>query len=574
MLVLWLALVRAAGAADLTAADASLAITCGESGAWFGWAGAMLDWDGDGDLDLAVGAPHHSPPGTDNAGQTEVILGPLSQYAPTITDREASAVYEGTNENSWHGYTVHAIGDLDNDGVDELASGSLNAGERAGLLSVWLGGARTWPVNERDRGADIVVSGDAGEEYAGADFAGGDLNGDGVPELVIGAYGAPEGSNRGRVAIVFGGNPPASASFSDVADTIIEGEADGDWAGRAVAVSTDMNGDGYGELLVGAMEATGGGVQSGKLYVVYGRGGGVFWPDTLADADAVVAGEAATDYAASGRALEPVGDIDGDGLGDVAVGAYQNDDGGADAGKVYLLLGRQSGWPASLADADAAWTGSPGGELGRTISVVGDVDGDGVTDIAVGEPEATDTTGADVGRAWLVRGADALTSGPIAEVASFSAAGLTAGDQMGRHLFAADDLDGDGRPAWGVGAYGVDAESGAIYFFEVGSTLDGDGDGVAPADGDCDDGDAGSFPGAAEVCGDGVDQDCADGDVACEDTGDPGETGGDTDDGCRCGRGRAAAWGLLVLPWALRRRRAQGASGGSVAFGSSRTGSS
>jgi hypothetical protein len=417
----------------------------------------MLDFDGDGYLDLAIGAPHHSTPDLDQVGETDVFLGPLTA-GTTLAHADAAAVIEGTNATAWQGYSVENLGDMDGDHIPELGAGSLNVDEQAGLVSIWAGGTREWPVHLKDRGADAVLTGDEAGDFAGADIAGGDLDGDGLADLAIGAYGAPAGANRGRVVLVFGGDLPSSGTLSDVADTTLEGEADGDWAGRAVAVSPDVNGDGYGDLLVGAMEATGGRPQSGVLYVVYGRPGFVYWPDSLADADGRIAGENAADFAASGRALEPAGDVNGDGLADILVGAYQNDEGGENAGKAYLLHGRASDWPESLADADRAWVGaSPGGELGRAVSGGGDVDGDGLADLLLGEPAWKTASGAEVGRAQLILARD-LDAPAVVVV------GDAEGDQLGRHLFPGDDLDRDDLAAIGVGAYGASE----VLLFEVG----------------------------------------------------------------------------------------------------------
>ena len=116
------------------------------------------------------------------------------------------------------------------------------------------------------------------------------------------------------------------------------GAAAGDNLGRSVAGAGDVNGDGYADVIVGA-PTTRGGADAGAAYVYFGGPGA----DDVADL--TLLGAAAGDY--FGCAVAGAGDVNGDGYGDVIVGAYGNDAGGAAAGRAYVYFGgaRRTPWP-------------------------------------------------------------------------------------------------------------------------------------------------------------------------------------------------------------------------------------
>ena len=119
-----------------------------------------------------------------------------------------------------------------------------------------------------------------------------------------------------------------------VADAKFIGEDANDQAGFSVASAGDVNGDGYDDLLVGALYDDDGGSQAGAAYLIFGPVTGDF---DLSAADAKFIGEAASDYA--GISVASAGDVNGDGYDDLLVGAYGDDDGGTNAGAAYILYG-------------------------------------------------------------------------------------------------------------------------------------------------------------------------------------------------------------------------------------------
>ena len=122
------------------------------------------------------------------------------------------------------------------------------------------------------------------------------------------------------------------------ADASFLGEDAGDWSGRSVAGAGDVNGDGLDDILIGTPNDEDGGNYAGQTYLILGRGAANWGMDyDLSDADASFWGEDEEDF--SGFSVAGAGDVNGDGLDDILIGAAWNDGGGNDAGQTYLLLG-------------------------------------------------------------------------------------------------------------------------------------------------------------------------------------------------------------------------------------------
>ena len=295
--------------------------------------------------------------------------------------------------------------------------------------------------------ADATFLGEGVNDKAGERVAGlGDVDGDGLADFVIGVPANDDPSNGAGKTYVFLGSTVAAGgawSLGD-ADATFTGESGGHQAGAAVAGAGDVDGDGLDDLLIGAYKANGGGDNSGKSYLLLGStiSPGGAWGLSLADADFI--GEAAHDE--SGRAVASAGDVDGDGLDDVLIGAMYNDEGGADSGRSYLFFGSTVGgggtW--SLSEADASFVGeAPGDQSGAALAGIGDVDGDGLGDIAIGAPY-NDESAADAGKVYIVLGSTASAGGVLSLAgADASFLGEAASDRIGASL-AGLDVDGDG----------------------------------------------------------------------------------------------------------------------------------
>ncbi|MFZ5477243.1 MAG: MopE-related protein [Myxococcota bacterium] len=245
-------------------------------------------------------------------------------------------------------------------------------------------------------------------------------------------------------------------ALADVGFTLT-GEASMDLAGGSVAFAGDLDGDGDDEVLVGAEDSDGAYTDGGAVYVVLAPVTGDL---SLASADARWLGDSAGDEA--GDALASAGDVDGDGLPDVLVGAPSDDDGAVGAGAAYLLTTMGSG-DEDLAGAAAKLTGAASGDrFGSALDRAGDVDGDGGADLLVGA-YAAEVGGLEVGAAYVFLG-------PVAGTVSASAAdarlyGEDRYDSAGGAVAGGEDVDGDGLADLAVGAAGAGGASdyGRVY---------------------------------------------------------------------------------------------------------------
>ena len=401
---------------DLALADAQLA---GVSVAQrLGSSVAMGDFDGDGLDELLLGAPG------DGAGAAWLVTGPWVGHGAVDT---LGVALEGVAGGDDAGCAVAAAGDVDGDGFTDLLVGAdLEAGKGAAYL---LRGPLSQGVSLAT--AQATLRGEYASDYAGFSVAGlGDADGDGLAELAVGGWGFDGSGTDGGGAWIWRGSLSGELDMGD-ADVRLEGAADHDYAGTVA-----------GRPAGGAWGEDSGGACAGAAYLLLGPVEGA---GSLVDADGMRTGESAMDLA--GWAVSGVGDVNGDGRADYAVGALAEDEGACDAGAAYVVLGPGIGG-ADLASADAKLLGVAAGDgAGGALVAAGDVYGTGFDDILVGAAEAEGGSGA----AYLVL-APLSGSLSLAE-ADTIVFGEAAGDQVGGSL-AVGDADGDGSPDLLIGAPG------------------------------------------------------------------------------------------------------------------------
>ncbi len=328
-----------------------------------------------------------------------------------------------------YGTAVSGAGDVDGDGFPDLVVGHVPAAH--GLPS---------PV---DRGGFHVVSGRTGaallsiEAKAAAEWDGlavvglGDVDGDGVPDVAIGAPRTPaNGLGSGAVRI--------RSAATGATSVLLVGAQPNDRFGWAVDVAGDVNNDGVLDVIVGAPGVSIGPIAAGAATVHSG-----------ADGAALLTISGTTPFAELGRSVAGVGDADGDGVDDVAVGSPLDDTPGENAGSVRVVSGSSG---ATLWTTD----GGPLSSLGWALAAAGDVDQDGRPDLLVGEPGVS-AAAPSSGAARVLSGATGAT------VRTFAAPVKSAG--QGTAVAAAGDVDGDGVPDVAVGSpdeTSTDVGSGAV----------------------------------------------------------------------------------------------------------------
>ena len=261
-----------------------------------------------------------------------------------------------------------------------------------------------------------------GERFGGAVSAAGDVNGDGIDDLLIGAPLAdPNGIDRaGRSYVVFGSRSgfAATLNLSNLNGTNgfrLDGVAELDRSGMAVSGAGDVNGDGIDDLLIGAEYADPNGLNSaGSSYVVFGSSSGFAASLNLSSLngtngfrlDGVAAGER------SGTAVSAAGDVNGDGIDDLLIGAPRAGPNGVIwAGSSYVLFGNSSGFAATLNLGSLNGTNgfridgvAADDRSGFAVDGAGDINGDSIDDLLIGAPYADPNDNVQSGSSYVVFG--------------------------------------------------------------------------------------------------------------------------------------------------------------------------
>ncbi len=381
------------------------------------------DVDGDGFADVMVGADQSEGQGV-LAGRVYLVSGKLAGAPIALADVAqgvGGVVIDAEDKIQFAGHAVSSAGDVNGDGFKDLLIGAygVNAqGTFSGRSYVIYGALSESIALAKYDGKGLSIDGEAELDFSGHALAGGgDINGDGLDDVIIGAYGAdPNGEASGRVYVVYGTESDKKILLSEIAAGIggfaLDGEFEGDHAGDALAMLGDINGDGFADFAVGAPLADPNGMASGRVYVVHG--GDSLQSRSLSelvsgDGGFIIDGETFRDYA--GASIDGAGDVDGDGLDDVIIGAYGADPKGMVSGRAYLVFGKKDTDEVSLdairkGEGGFAFAGEKfGDQAGISVAGAGDVNGDGFADLLVGA-FGSDIKGENSGRSYVFFGGD------------------------------------------------------------------------------------------------------------------------------------------------------------------------
>jgi len=250
-------------------------------------------------------------------------------------------------------------------------------------------------------------------DWFGWDMAAlGDLDGDGVTELAVSADGDDEeGPDHGAVWILFlasDGTVKEEVKINESSGGFFGTLDDGDFFGASLAALTDVDGDGIVDLAVGADSDDGSGADQGAVYILFLNADGSVKDHTKINNLAGGFTGPLDDFDIFGIGAASVGDLDNDTIPDLAIGAYGDDDGGPDRGAVYLLwLGpdgsvtKETKITSISDDFDVPLDLHDGDEFGISIALLGDLDGDGARDLAVSAPMDDDGS-VDAGAVWII----------------------------------------------------------------------------------------------------------------------------------------------------------------------------
>ncbi len=379
--------------------------------------------------------------------------------------------FAGENAGDYAGYWVSSAGDIDGDGLADVLVGAYDndeGGASAGAAYLILGKNLGKHRRKNLSQADYKFVGEAGGDWAGIQVSSaGDVDGDGLDDLLIGAYGAKDkGPKTGTVYLILGKSLGAAKTVDlSQADYKFIGENADDYAGYAVSMAGDVDGDKLGDFIIGASGQDSTGKNAGAVYIILGSSLGAKKVRSLLRADYKFTGEQAGDWA--GYLISGGGDVDGDGLGDIIIGANGNE-GGKEAHASYVVLGKSLGAKGvySLAKVDYKLIGEERYDYASQVSLSGDVDGDGLDDLLIGAA-GNDSGGSASGAAYVVLGKSLRKTSLIdLSQADYKFIGEKKGDNAGAHVAHAGDIDGDGCDDLLIGALryqGRHKLEGAVY---------------------------------------------------------------------------------------------------------------
>ncbi len=414
--------------------------------------------------------------------------GEVEDYVLTITQRSTGIADSGKSvklasgmngtptlvDKDRFGHSVASLGDLDGDGVTDLAVGAIGDITGGGDFS-YRGAVRVLMMNANGtvKSSVKIASGTNGgptladfHRFGSSIASLGDFDGDGVTDLIVGAIGDDTGgavSSQGRGAayvLLLNTNGTVKSSVKIASDTnggpTLGG---GVQFGSAVSSLGDLDGDGVTDLAVGAYSDSTGGTERGAVYVLLMNMNGTV-KSSVNIASGTNGGPTLVNQDHFGTSVTSLGDLDGDGVTDLAVGAYRDGTGATYPGAVHVLFLNSNGTVKSSTKIASDTNGGPTlasfDFFGSSVASVGDLDGDGVTDLAVGA--RGDNTGATYSsKRGAVHVLFLNSNGTVkssVKIASDTNGGPTAANahSFGISLASLGDLDGDGVTELAVGA--------------------------------------------------------------------------------------------------------------------------
>ena len=306
------------------------------------------------------------------------------------------------DNNDRFGWSVANIGDLDGDGVKDIAAGAIydgTGGNKKGAVHIMFmesdGSVKSTAVinDSTENGPDLT----GGDQFGYSVEHLGDLDGDGVNDLAVGAINDDEGSgnNRGAIHIIFMNTDGSVDSIVEINSSTTNGPslAASDNFGTSIANIGDLNNDGVNDLAVGALGDDGGGTNRGAVHIMYMNTDGSV-DSTVEINDSTENGPDLNSNDDFGESVENLGDLDGDGVNDLAVGASKDNANGNNDGTIHIMYMNTDGSVKSTVEINAGITNGPAvsatERFGKSIAEIGDFDSNCINDLAVGAYNADD----------------------------------------------------------------------------------------------------------------------------------------------------------------------------------------
>ena len=360
------------------------------------------DLNGDDTSDIAVGTPRDDTGGVGRGTIHVLFMNGNGSVSDIVEINSDTPNGPDLNDGDRFGSSIANIGDLNNDGVTDIAVGahSDDAGDTAdtkiGIIHIMFmnsGGTVSSTIeinNNTENGPDL----NDGDRFGSSIANIGDLNGDGISDIAVGAYSDDAGGDdRGAIHIMLLNSDGTVSRTIGINSTTPNGPdlSNTDYFGVSIANIGDLNNDGVTDIAVGATGDDTGGSGRGAIHIMLLNSDGTV-SSTIEINDDTPNGPDLSDSDFFGVSIANIGDRNGDGVTDIAVGANGDDTGGTDIfaniGAIHIMLLNSDGTVSSTIEIN---DDTPNGPVlnntdgfGRSIANIGDRNGDGISDIAVG----------------------------------------------------------------------------------------------------------------------------------------------------------------------------------------------
>ena len=383
-----------------------------------------------------------------------ITIDPLSATPDSTPD-------DADQPNAWFGWSVASAGDVNGDGYSDVIIGAHRYDDGAntdeGRAFVYHGSNVGLPATPNNT-PDDADQADAWFGYSVA--SAGDVNGDGYSDVIIGAPAYNDGANtdEGLAFVYHGSAAGLSATPNSTPDDADQFSAE---FGYSVASAGDVNGDGFSDVIIGAIGYDDGANSGeGRAFVYHGSAAGLSASPNSTPDDADQAG------AFFGRSVASAGDVNGDGYSDVIIGADLYTDGAnTNEGRAFVYHGSASGLSATP-DSTPDDANQSGAVFGYSVASAGDVNGDGYSDVIIGAYLYDDGANFDEGGAFVYYGS---ASGLSATPNSTPDDANQLGAEFGVSVASAGDVNGDGYSDVIIGAFdyddGANSDEGRAFVY-------------------------------------------------------------------------------------------------------------
>jgi hypothetical protein len=425
-------------AAGLSTTPATVLDDCGQAGAQFGRGVACAgDINGDGYSDVVVSAPSYDEGGFNNEGQTFVYYGSAAGLSATPISQQDG----GAETNMLFGIDIASAGDVNGDGFSDIVIGASQydgSHTNEGRAWVYHGSPGGLAFNA---GATFTHDNQANAQRGHVVSSAGDVNADGYADALVSARFFDDGfTDEGVVYVYHGSATGLPTTPTAVLDDCNQATA---YFGHAVSAAGDVNGDGYGDVVVGAYLYDNGNTNEGAAFVYHGSATGL-------GSSPVIRLEVNYTNAHFGISVASAGDVNADGYSDLVIGASGYGEPNFPAeGRAFYYYGSASGVPGTPSTyTDRA---QPAANYGNAVAGAGDVNGDGYSDVIIGEFGYDSLVANDsYGRAYMYFGSALGISNVPSQVLDDA---LVANGLFGSSVSAAGDINGDGYSDVVVGAF-------------------------------------------------------------------------------------------------------------------------